>query len=104
MNTQGYGHAMALARRLIRRALAYGERIRRARDTDKMGKPSWASSDYTDSDIPQDNIVMDEEQQRALRRVTEIYHRGTQPLTVAKARYDLIRRGVSNNADDGQRT
>jgi hypothetical protein len=37
---------------------------------------------------------MSPEQQRSLDRVREIYHAGSQPLTVAKARYDLIRRGI----------
>lgn len=34
------------------------------------------------------------EQREALERVRQIYHAGSQPLTVARARYDLIRRGV----------
>lgn len=34
------------------------------------------------------------EQAQALERVRQIYHTGSQPLTVARARYDLIRRGV----------
>lgn len=37
---------------------------------------------------------MSPEQQQRLDRVREIYHAGSQPLTVARARYDLIRRGV----------
>jgi hypothetical protein len=37
---------------------------------------------------------MSPEQTRALERVRAIYHTGSQPLTVARARYDLIRRGV----------
>jgi hypothetical protein len=38
--------------------------------------------------------AMSPEQQRSLDRVREIYHAGSQPLTVARARYDLIRRGI----------
>jgi hypothetical protein len=41
---------------------------------------------------------MDPEQRRALERVRQIYHTGSQPLTVARARYDLIRRGVFDGA------
>jgi hypothetical protein len=37
---------------------------------------------------------MSPEQAQALERVRQIYHEGSQPLTVARARYDLIRRGV----------
>ena len=36
--------------------------------------------------------AMDPEQQAALERVRRAYHEGTQPLTVAKARYDLLKR------------
>lgn len=38
--------------------------------------------------------AMSPEQQRRLDRVRAIYHVGSQPLTVARARYDLIRRGA----------
>lgn len=37
---------------------------------------------------------MSPEQAAALARVRSIYHSGTQPLTVARARYDLLRRGA----------
>lgn len=37
---------------------------------------------------------MDLEQKEALDRVRKIYHQGSHPLTVARARYDLMRRGV----------
>jgi hypothetical protein len=38
--------------------------------------------------------AMSPEQQQRLDRVRSIFHAGSQPLTVAKARYELIRRGV----------
>ena len=39
-------------------------------------------------------LQMSPEQRARLDRVRRIYHTGTQPLTVARARYDLIRRGA----------
>lgn len=44
--------------------------------------------------LPPPDVEMSPEQAAALARVREIYHRGTQPLTVAKARYQLIQRGA----------
>jgi hypothetical protein len=39
-------------------------------------------------------LQMTPEQRARLDRVRRIYHDGTQSLTVARARYDLIRRGA----------
>lgn len=56
-----------------------------------------ATDAYTDSDPIL--ATPDEEQAEALERVRRIYHQGTQPLTVAKARYDLLRRGDRDAPD-----
>jgi hypothetical protein len=88
---------VALAQRIVR-LVAESFRARRARRVSAVdGQNCDQTIDYTDSDpiVP----TSDREQAEALDRVRRIYHRGTQPLTVAKARYDLIRRGILD-ADD----
>jgi hypothetical protein len=86
----------ALAHR-IARLVAERFRARQIGRSSTVETTGYDPTEYTDSDpiVP----TPDREQAEALDRVRRIYHRGTQPLTVAKARYDLIRRGILD-ADD----
>lgn len=76
---------------LLGRLLACLRAVWRAERRGAMQPPAHESVEYTDSDP----IVstLDEDQARALERVRQQYHQGTDNLTVARARYDLLRRG-----------